>query len=663
MNAYSSTSGIHRQGSTPLNTSASDALPSQLMNSSSSRRKSRFAGVAANYNRNSKRQPKKKSDSIKFSANNFVTECYESFEDHYTIVELLGEGAYGEVFVCGHKESGAERAVKILEVSTEEEAEKVLSEFNILRGMDHPNLLKIYNLYIQEHEAKDKSIFTFYIVSDLYEGGELFTELEEYGHFVEEDVALIMMSTLSCLNYCHAQNIFHRDIKPENILLADDQMNLSDIKIIDLGLAEYFEEYSDRFTERVGSSYYIAPEVLAGDYGPKCDIWSCGVVAFILLCGEAPFDGDDENGILDSVRAGAFDMDNPHWDNVSNEAKDFVEMLLTYEEDDRPTAEMALQHPWLETTRKNSRLGLQESDSQEAVNVLTNLETFCASSKLKQAVCAFTASQLIRKQEKDVIDGLFRAMDTKCDGKLCKEELKVGYEDYMDRALTEEEVNDIFQRVNYSCSGAIEYSEFVVASIKLDESRLRATFNEFHKRGCDALDADDLKRVLDLGEDDENKDEYVLKIMNQIDTNHDLLISFEEFKAAMMGGESSSNACPSSDTVDIVASRTSRRRPSTTPSNLKRLLTLHLDGCNIYKPSDLRKCQSLGMDELLSSLQSTINKQQQKMVNSAKSFTPHATSVGYARRPDRKSQLWTNKKKIISSFIATQSDSSSSKNI
>ena len=120
--------------------------------------------------------------------------------------------------------------------------------------------------------------------------------------------------------------------------------------------------------------------------------------------------------------------------------------------------------------------------------------TFCSSSKLKQAVCAFTASQLIHKHEKDVIDGLFRAMDTSCDGKLSREELKVGYADYMGKELTEEEVNDIFQRVNYSCSGAIEYSEFVVASIELDEYRIRATFNEFHKRGCDALDADDLKQ-------------------------------------------------------------------------------------------------------------------------------------------------------------------------
>ena len=495
MNTFSTANGGDQQWSLNVKVIDDNAVPTTVIPNpltADSKKKNRFAAAAANKN-NEKIPHKRKADSIKFSANNFVTQCYESFEDYYEIVELLGEGAYGEVFVCKHKESRAERAVKILEVSTEAEAETVLSEFNILRGVDHPNLLKIYNIFIQEDEEKGKSIF--YIVSDLYEGGELYTELDQYGHFVEEDVALIMMSVLSCINYCHAQNVCHRDIKPENILLADNQMHLDDIKIIDFGLAEYFEDYEeDRFSERVGSSYYIAPEVMAGDYGPKCDIWSCGVVTFILLCGEAPFDGDDDDEILESVKEGVFSFDNPNWKHVSDEAKNFVEWLLSYDENERPTAEKALQHPWLENTRKTSCLGLQNKGCKDTINVLTNLETFCSSSKLKQAVCAFTASQLIHKHEKDVIDGLFRAMDTSCDGKLSREELKVGYADYMGKELTEEEVNDIFQRVNYSCSGAIEYSEFVVASIELDEYRIRATFNEFHKRGCDALDADDLKQ-------------------------------------------------------------------------------------------------------------------------------------------------------------------------
>lgn len=637
MNTSSPADGGDQQWSVSLTTLDDDAGPTTVIPTQLGKvkKKNRFANAVADNNDKRKQlQPtRKKAGSIKFSANNFVTQCYESFGDYFEIVELLGEGAYGEVFVCRHRESGAERAVKILEVSTEEDAETVLSEFNILRGIDHPNLLKIYNLFIQQDQEQDKS--TFYIVSDLYEGGELFTELEDYGHFVEGDVALIMTSVLSCINYCHSQNLFHRDLKPENILLADDQMNLDDIKIIDFGLAEYFEDYhTDRFSERVGSSYYIAPEILAGDYGPKCDLWSCGVVAFILLSGEAPFDGDSDDEIIDSVRAGSFSFDeNPNWENVSEEAKEFVEWLLKYDENERPTAEEALQHPWLINTRNTSRQGLQEKDSKDAANVLTNLETFSASSKLKQAVCAFTASQLIRKHEKDVIDELFRAMDTTCNGKLSQEELKVGYADYMGKAMAEEEVNAIFQRVNYSCSGAIEYSEFVVASIQLDEIRLRATFNEFHKRGCDALDAEDLKKALDFAGHDNMNDYVVNTIMKQIDTDHDGLISFEEFKSAMMDDSAiATEADGSGGHLRQPCVSSTRRRPSMKPTNLKRVRTIRMDGGAIYKPSDLRKCQSLGMDELLLSLQRTISKQK-NAIRTVKSFAPHATSVSYARRP------------------------------
>ena len=158
-----------------------------------------------------------------------------------------------------------------------------------------------------------------------------------------------MMNVLSCVNYCHKKGIAHRDLKPENILLTGSK-KLDDLKIIDFGLACYFKP-GDRLHDTVGSAYYKAPELLAGNYSEKCDIWSCGVICFILLGGYAPFDGSDDQEIEDEIRNGDFDFDDPIWDMVSEDAKDFIEECLTFNEKHRPTAAEALTHPWLENMR------------------------------------------------------------------------------------------------------------------------------------------------------------------------------------------------------------------------------------------------------------------------------------------------------------------------
>lgn len=458
-------------------------------------------------------------------------------------------------------------------------------------------------------------------------------ELEALGYFDEQDVAVILNQVLGCINYCHANGIAHRDLKPENILLADVNMNLDDLKIIDFGLAAVFDSAEDaRFEDRVGSCYYIAPEILDSNYGPKCDVWSCGVIAFILLSGEAPFDGDDDQEIVDAVYEGKFAFDGELWDDISDEAKDFVTWLLTYEEEDRPTAEEALMHPWLEKTRRISSQGLQDRKCKMTKSYLANLENFTADSKLKQATCAFIASQLIMKHEKDVIDEIFRAMDTACDGKLSKAELRAGFANFMGRKLSDEEVDDIFDNVNYSCSGAIEYSEFIVAMITLDESRLQATFNEFDRSNEGVLTATDLRHALDLG-DSPAADEYVDKILKQVDTGHTGFISFDEFVAAMLP-------------IPILSGRLSGRRSSErsigsrSSCSIRRTSHILLDDGNatekpVSQASTPLKANSSDMNSLLKSWRKA-TKNGPRRIQTTKSFaTPHAMSTGYARKPTR----------------------------
>lgn len=162
-------------------------------------------------------------------------------------------------------------------IAKSDDAEKnqmVIQEFNILKELDHPNILKNYALF----ENKD----SFYIVTDLYKGGELFRQLGNA--FSEEDVAVLMKSFLSCINYCHKQGIAHRDLKPENILLEENK-DLTAIKVIDFGLARNFHDDSFKFTTVAGSSYYMSPQVIQGRYNHKCDTWSMGVICYMLFAG------------------------------------------------------------------------------------------------------------------------------------------------------------------------------------------------------------------------------------------------------------------------------------------------------------------------------------------------------------------------------------------
>lgn len=217
----------------------------------------------------------------------------------------------------------------------------------------------------------------------------MFDEIIDRGHFSEKDAAVIMRQLLSCINYCHARNIVHRDIKPENILLESNK-DFNQIKIIDFGISVVKE--ADKFIEEsIGTPYYIAPEVWKKKYDEKCDVWSCGVILYILLSGSPPFNASSDAEMKKKILNGSFSMSGKVWDAISDDAKDLVTQLLTYDTADRVTAGDALSHPWI------LRMCESEVDSKVAKRALTNLSKFRAEEKIKQATIAYIASQLLSK--------------------------------------------------------------------------------------------------------------------------------------------------------------------------------------------------------------------------------------------------------------------------
>ena len=364
---------------------------------------------------------------------------------------------------------------------------------------------------------------------------EKITDEDFYGDFTEKDAANIMQQVFRGINYCHSNNIVHRDLKPENLLLESSvsSENLGGkksmkIKIIDFGTSQEFKIGSKKkMEERYGTPYYIAPDVLNKNYDEKCDIWSLGVILYILLVGYPPFNGSDDKKIIDAVKKGKFTLDEPEWDDVSEEAVDLVKKCLTYDPDKRVSASEALDHVWFKKFAKMDKV--QKSLASKA---LSNLKNFRAEQKLKQATLTYIVQQCLTKEETGKMEGIFAAMDKNNDGMLSKEEISEGYEEQFGYPIDEEELDKIFDAIDTDGSGAIDYSEFLMATMNeqqlMSKEKLKAAFKMFDKDGSGTISIDEIKDALG------NLDEAMaIKMIKEVDEDDDGEISFEEFERMM----------------------------------------------------------------------------------------------------------------------------------
>ncbi len=287
-----------------------------------------------------------------------------------------------------------------------------------------------------------------------------------------------MKQLLSAVVYCHSKNVVHRDLKPENLLL-DSLDKDARLKVIDFGTSQVFDP-KKRMTTKIGTPTYIAPEVLTKSYTEKCDVWSCGVILYVLLSGTQPFTGSSEFEIFQKIRMGVYSMAGPRWEAVSKAAKDLVKNMMLYDPKQRFTALEALNHPWIQGA-------CREKVSANSARVLLNdLRTFSASHKLQQAALTYIVSQLISSKEKEQLQTVFLALDKDKDGKLGKEELIMGYKEiFGDGFPADEEVEKIMENIDIDGNGFIDLTEFVMATINkkslLSRERLITAFMMFDK--------------------------------------------------------------------------------------------------------------------------------------------------------------------------------------
>ena len=423
--------------------------------------------------------------------------------------------------------------MKIIQCKSNSEHKSITinKEINILKNLDHPNIIKVYEFY-----STEKYI---YIINELCTGGELFDKIVDVKHFSESVACNIMRQLLSAVAYCHEKGVIHRDLKPENILIESSEEKDKDffhIKIIDFGTCEILKK--KKLTEQIGTSFYIAPEVLKNGYNEKCDLWSCGVILYILLCGSPPFYGKNEKEIFKRILDGNFTFRHKIWNKISTEGKNLVLKLLQVNPTKRISAKEALEDVWFQ---KNFNLN-SNLDYQNSFKIfIKNITEFCAEQKLQQATLAFLVHNLAPKDELDELRKIFFAFDKNGDGKLSKEEFVKGLSNYNTNLTlilkSDNSIEGLLKNIDSDNNGYIGFEEFLIASINkekiLTEKNLKLAFDVFDRDKSGGISQNELKYI--LGEDNVNaKDNLWQKMIQQIDLNQDGQISYEEFRKMMM---------------------------------------------------------------------------------------------------------------------------------
>jgi len=273
-------------------------------------------------------------------------------DERYEIGNELGRGAFSVVKLATSKRSGKKYAVKIIEkANAGQDMARLRTEMEILKSVRHPNIIALKEIIEDDN--------TLYIITELVTGGELFDKIVELGAYTESDAAELVIKMVSAIDYLHKKNIVHRDLKPENLLLKDDD-DVSEIKLADFGLSKIVGNKVMMQTA-CGTPGYVAPEVLqASPYDKEVDLWSIGVITYILLCGFPPFYNESLPLLFEQIMKADYDYPPDYWDEISDSAKNFIDCLLVVEPSERMTAEQALQHEWLAGSASKKKLRTKE---------------------------------------------------------------------------------------------------------------------------------------------------------------------------------------------------------------------------------------------------------------------------------------------------------------
>ena len=447
----------------------------------------------------------------------FIVQNKNRFQEVYKIGKLIGSGVHAEVHTCYLKENGVKRAVKIIRkdlVDSSSYLLRVEHEKNIVKLFDHPSILRLYEFF-----EDPKKIF---IVREFCEGSEMLRAISRNETYTENQAAKIMYQLFSVVNYVHGMGIVHSDLKPENIFL-----NQMTIKVIDFGLSN---KIGTKAGKREGLWPYSAPELILGVQDFANDLWSCGVLLYILLCGKHPFHALGDKEMIENIKGIRIDMTGDTWSGISDGSKNLICKLLC-KHSDRLTAGQALRHPWITSYTQDDC-----PDTPIVALALKNLRKFRFTSLLADAVHTFITTQRVSSNDLKIITEVFKKIDKNGDGKLSREELIDEYTSTLGILQAENEVERIMGEVDSDKSGFIDYAEFLKAAMDtrkvLSIENLRSAFRNFDKDSSGKISLNELKKV--LSERHLSNNGSWNKILEEFDNDGDGEIDLNEFEKIVM---------------------------------------------------------------------------------------------------------------------------------
>ncbi|KAL6138108.1 hypothetical protein ACLB2K_063394 [Fragaria x ananassa] len=446
-------------------------------------------------------------------------------EQTYELGRELGRGEFGITYLCTDKATNENYACKSIskqKLRTAVDIEDVRREVEIMKHLPkHPNIVSLKDTYEDDNAV--------HLVMELCEGGELFDRIVSRGHYTERAAAAVTKTIVEVVQMCHKHGVMHRDLKPENFLFANKK-ETAPLKAIDFGLSVFFKP-GERFSEIVGSPYYMAPEVLRRNYGPEVDVWSAGVILYILLCGVPPFWAETEQGVAQAIIRSVVDFKRDPWPKVSDNAKDLVKKMLDPDPKRRLTAQQVLDHTWLQNAKRAPNVSLGET-------VRARLKQFSVMNKLKKSALKVIAEHLSQEEVAGIQEG-FKIMDTSNKGKINIDELRVGLHK-LGHQIPDADVHILMEAGDVDNDGYLDYGEFVAISVHLrrmgnDDEHLRKAFDFFDQNKSGFIEVEELRTAL-ATEVDDHVEDVISAIISDVDTDKDGKISYEEFATMMKAG-------------------------------------------------------------------------------------------------------------------------------
>lgn len=515
------------------------------------------------------------------------------FATYEVSTQVLGTGISGVVRVATHLVTKRQYAIKTLsrEGVNAKRTAMLHNEVSIFLKLDHPNIARLIEVYESE-----KAI---HLVMELCTGGELYDRLASKKKYTERETALVTQQMLSAINYCHQHRVCHRDLKLENWVYADKTPD-APLKLIDFGFSRIFNP-GVPMTAMHGTVYYVSPEVMDGCYKETCDIWSIGVIVYMLLSGSPPFNGTQDHEILLKIKRGTYSLSGPQWEGISEEAKSFIAFLLQKDSDKRPSAIEALQHPWL------TKRGALHRDI--SISVVKSMRDFSVSNVLRRAALGVVALGMTSHEISD-LEVAFQQLDILKKGTLQFQTLVKVLCDKLD--INDAEGQKICNKIDITGKKEVNYTEFIAATLQakllIDEKLIQDAFARFDVEKKKRITLENLRSIVG----DYFDGTRVECILNSWDLNHDGYLDYNEFYAALTNND---NVTQPSETKFLCEKR-------------KAIQNFNTDEMNSIKNNDL---QLMDTHTLKLSCHNELQKSMAPLRNiHHTSLQPPVSSVSYA---------------------------------